>query len=460
MRRIGIITLILLTSIVLYSLDTTSVTQAAARQKANGGSPSLQVQTGPAVNAGEQVVVSVAYQGGGAGVASMSFSLDIDESCLAYASHAINAPNSFFANLFVDTGDSDGELDVVIASFNTLADQSALLAITFTTICQPGNGSQQNAAIEFANGVEFRNTSGQLVSGSATGSSVLILSAVTPTATTTSTPTPTATVVPATSTTTATPTNTTLPTATATATPANTTLPTATATATPNTTGVATATATPTATAAATATSTPTGSVTATATATMTDPQPTATATKTGTVEGTATATAATPSPTTTPTATNTLTAEATASPTITPTATPTLPPTATPTPQTIIASIALTRTATGVLLSWTTSQEIDSQGFYVFRTAFTSTIGVQQVAYLTEITDEFIPLTGLIPSKGSAGGAYTFLDETADPKITYAYLLVERKVDDTYIEYRQSLIVIGQEFENPYLFYLPLLVR
>ena len=111
-------------------------------------------------------------------------------------------------------------------------------------------------------------------------------------------------------------------------------------------------------------------------------------------------------------------------------------------------------------MLSWTTGQEIDSQGFYVFRAAFTTTLGVQQAAYLAEITDEFIPLTGLIPSKGSAGGAYTFLDETADPKITYAYLLVERKVDDTYIEYRQSLIVIGQEFENPYLFYLPLLVR
>lgn len=107
------------------------------------------------------------------------------------------------------------------------------------------------------------------------------------------------------------------------------------------------------------------------------------------------------------------------------------------------------------------TSQEIDSKGFYVFRAIVSERRATQLFSMTDDATDDFVPLTGLIPSKGKDGGKYSFVDETGDPKAAYLYLLVERKTDDTYIEYRDLIIPVGQQEELlPFRLYLPVIIR
>lgn len=314
--------------------------------------PSPVVLSIPTVQAdGAQVTVPVHFAHNGTGIASLAFSVDFDETCLALdpgdgngdgSPDAVNVivPGGFATYVGVNPGDGDGEVDVAVLDlslpFNALPD-GVLVTLTFNTLCQPAAGASYIAPVVFASDPpgDFTDIYGNARSGTTSNGAVVIGSGpppmATPTATSTSTSTaaPTATASPTVSPTTTgtpspTPTSTPQPTGTATATataPAPTATPTHTASATPTATPTLTATATPTLT--ATPTATPTASATATPTATVTAtptamPTPTATATPMVTVTPTDGPATATPTMTATPTSTPTLTS----TPALTPTQT------------------------------------------------------------------------------------------------------------------------------------------
>ena len=85
------------------------------------------------------------------------------------------------------------------------------------------------------------------------------------------------------------------------------------------------------------------------------------------------------------------------------------------------------------VVLTWTTSLEVNTDGFFLYRQDSNG-------------NTLFIPLTGLFPSVGAQGGLYQYRDNTVVLDNTYSYLLVERKKDGTLKEYTDliQVIVIG----------------
>lgn len=106
----------------------------------------------------------------------------------------------------------------------------------------------------------------------------------------------------------------------------------------------------------------------------------------------------------------------------------------------------ALHNDGNAVLITWQTSAEANTEGFYLYRAQATG-------------RTEFMPLTGLIPSVGAQGGAYQYLDETVVLNNEYAYLLVEKKQDGTLIEYENVPIGIGDPESRSQL-WLPLVIR
>jgi hypothetical protein len=99
------------------------------------------------------------------------------------------------------------------------------------------------------------------------------------------------------------------------------------------------------------------------------------------------------------------------------------------------------------VSLSWQTTAEINSIGFYVFRRD-------------VDNSDEFIPLTSLIESQGTAGGSYEFIDETIVLGRIYQYLLIEKKADGTLVEHREQILTIVTGTIGPNQLYLPVVLR
>lgn len=98
------------------------------------------------------------------------------------------------------------------------------------------------------------------------------------------------------------------------------------------------------------------------------------------------------------------------------------------------------------MLITWRTSAEANTEGFYLYRAQTTA-------------RTEFVPLTGLIPSVGAQGGNYQYVDETIALHNEYAYLLVEKKQDGTLLEYEDVPIGIGDP-ENRSQLWLPLVIR
>lgn len=436
---------------------------------------------------GATVAVPVAFQSNGASIGSLGFAIKFDDTCLTYVSHALNVPSAFAASMATpvdDDGDTlTDQINVLIFALSPTpvalpATQNPILTLNLTT---KAACTGTTVPVAFASGqTSFSDAATTLpVAGSTSDGSVAIAGA----ATATPTSTPTATTGP-TNTPTQTPTNTPVtPTGTPTNTPTKTTL-TPTMTPSPTRTTVNTPTATPTVPSDITGTPTQTPKPTKTATPTQT-PKPTKTATPTKTVTGTP--------PTATPTATSTMTptATATATATMTPTATATLPPaptatattvplatatatavpsqtptsTATPTPTPTATSstptatpvartlldfftVALHNNGNAVLITWQTSAEANTLGFYLYRTSGNARV-------------EFIPITGLVASAGPQGGAYEYVDETIDTSGEYTYMLVEKKDDGSLVEYEeegQDSIIIGDNQRNR--LWLPLVTR
>jgi len=444
--------------------------------------PSVTVGGGQIVNVGAQVSVPIIFQSNSNNISALSFSLDIDQTCLAFDitdSNSDGYPDAVafdikpagrfaFMSFSYDASDLDGEFDFAIADINEpfsyLQDSNNFVTLTFTTTCDPGVGNSRVANINFSDASKPTFGSGSSsVPGTGINGAVTISGtpAATSTATDMPTQTPTNTQEPTATATetetplpaTLTPTNTVvdIPTSTPTNIPTNTptsiptTMPTATSTivvpthtttSTPvHTATVATATALPSATPSATpmpsttaaATFTPTATqlvavATGTNTPTATALAPTATATQTSTATVTPTGTVATATATTTATSTR---VEAIATATVT--STPTLTPTE---PATIVTRFEATATDTMVEITWETSREVNSKGFYVYRFAAGNI--------------DFIPITSLISSKGEQGGLYTFIDEDVVVGQEYQYYLVERKNNDSLIAYTDLFRVIA----------------
>ncbi len=219
--------------------------------------PTLIIQS-QTTAAGSSVAVPIEFQAGDQDVASLAFSIDYDQTCLAFdPTDADNdslpdaitffVPQGFSITASFDGNDTDGEIDVVIVSNATpppsLADTNPLLTITFMTTCNP-TGASHLAPVSFGDdpGTTFGNPAGDAVPGVTVDGMVTVTAVATPTTPPTATVPPTATstgvpTLPPPATSTATPTDvpTLPPPATSTATPTDvpTLPPPATSTATP-----------------------------------------------------------------------------------------------------------------------------------------------------------------------------------------------------------------------------------
>lgn len=162
-----------------------------------------------AATTGVSVTVPIAFQHGGNAIGSTTFSIDFDESCLAFNEHdgnsdgrpdavRSNVPLAFRLSVSYNASDSDGELDMVIADYSfpiaSLPDHEALITVGFTARCLPDAGQIINAPVLFsqAPGASFSDANGLDVAGTTRSGLVAIQapSADSPTATPTSTPTP------------------------------------------------------------------------------------------------------------------------------------------------------------------------------------------------------------------------------------------------------------------------------
>lgn len=108
------------------------------------------------------------------------------------------------------------------------------------------------------------------------------------------------------------------------------------------------------------------------------------------------------------------------------------------------------------VVISWQTSSEGDTAGFYLYRRVETS-----RVRDAAQENGDFVPITPLIPSKGAQGGAYEFVDSDVQDGVEYSYLLVEKKNDGSLFDYDERIepIVIGGE-QPVYNLWLPMVAK
>ena len=189
--------------------------------------PTLTLGNDLLTSAGGVVVEPLTYQNNGGALSAVSFSLDLDQACLAFDPHDQNrdglpdaltfyTPLGFTVMVTVDLLDADSEIDIIIADlfppFMALPDRAPLLELHLQAVCQPAPGATSRGTVAFsaASPPSFSNLAGTSVNGNAVDGWVTIAGHV-PTAT----PSLTATaVVPATAIPTVTPTGTLLPTAT------------------------------------------------------------------------------------------------------------------------------------------------------------------------------------------------------------------------------------------------------
>lgn len=182
----------------------------------------LAMPTGIAAATGYSVTVPVAFQSGGNAVGSTTFSIDFDEGCLAFNERdgnndgrpdavRSNVPPAFRLSVSYNAGDTDGELDLVIADYSfpiaSLPNNDALLSVSFTAHCTPAAGAIITAPVLFSQApvASFGDANGVDVEGTTSNGSVAIQ------AEPLATPTPTVTVTPAPGTPSATPTITATP---------------------------------------------------------------------------------------------------------------------------------------------------------------------------------------------------------------------------------------------------------
>ena len=127
---------------------------------------------------GEQVEVPIVLSNNGAEIAAATFSIDFDETCLAFDptdgngdgipdAVALNVPAQLLKSVSYDPSDTDGEIDVAIFNFMQpfqLIPDGAVVTVTFTASCQPVENSE-TAVVAFSEAPtpSFGDTNGQSV---------------------------------------------------------------------------------------------------------------------------------------------------------------------------------------------------------------------------------------------------------------------------------------------------------
>lgn len=181
---------------------------AVARPAALPNTPALlAIPTDLVAAGGYSVTVPVVFQSGGNAVGSTTFSLDFDESCLAFDDRDGNndgrpdtvrfgAPLAFRSSASYNATDLDGELDVVIADYSlpiaSLPDLPELMTVRFTALCAPAAGEHIMAPVRFSTApvASFGDVNGLDVESSVSHGVVVIYNEVDLTPTTTPVVTP------------------------------------------------------------------------------------------------------------------------------------------------------------------------------------------------------------------------------------------------------------------------------
>lgn len=152
--------------------------------------PALAIEEAIPAAEHETVDVGVALYTAGASIAATAFSVDYDQTCLAFDDTdangdgvpdalAFHVPAGFAVTAFHDPGDGDGEIDILIADLappiSTLAD-GPLVTLTFTATCSPAAGSTILAPVVFSThpSATFGDGLAVDVAGTTTGGSVKI----------------------------------------------------------------------------------------------------------------------------------------------------------------------------------------------------------------------------------------------------------------------------------------------
>ena len=176
----------------LYILDHNRSRILIYRDRESG--PILGIPGNIPAHAGKTVSVPVNFTSNGHSIASTVFSVDFDQTCLAFDptdsdqdgipdAVTFNLPGAFDASVTFDGDDTDGELDFFIADlFPPLASlpDGTLATITFTATCQPAPGDSIIAPVGFSDdpSASFGNTEGQSVPGITIDGSVEILGGI------------------------------------------------------------------------------------------------------------------------------------------------------------------------------------------------------------------------------------------------------------------------------------------
>jgi hypothetical protein len=156
--------------------------------------PVLRIPSSILARAGGKVSVPVHFTGNGHQIASTTFSVDFDETCLVFDPSDnnrdgipdavdFNLPATFNATVTFEDEDTDGELDFMITDLlpplSSLPD-GVLVTISFTAMCHPTQGVSIIAPVNFSDDpiASFGNTDGQSVPGMTINGSVEIRSGI------------------------------------------------------------------------------------------------------------------------------------------------------------------------------------------------------------------------------------------------------------------------------------------
>jgi hypothetical protein len=173
------------------------------------GTPVLSLPSGAAPAADGLVTIPVQLAAAETSVASVLFSLDIDQTCLVFDpadanrdgvpdAVTINAPRAFAVSVGYNAQDSDGELDFVIADYSppyATLPSGVLATIRLGVACRPASGESLTLPLPFsqAPGASFALPNGSALRGVTVDGSILVDGGVAvppPAATATATPAP------------------------------------------------------------------------------------------------------------------------------------------------------------------------------------------------------------------------------------------------------------------------------
>jgi hypothetical protein len=112
------------------------------------------------------------------------------------------------------------------------------------------------------------------------------------------------------------------------------------------------------------------------------------------------------------------------------------------------LASFTAVRRAGAVVVNWVTTAEIDTWGFYLYRSADGSRASAVRVT----------PTIILGQGRGQGGAAYTWLDTEAQPGVTYSYWLQEVELNGKVNEYGPA--TTGSSTAAQHSIFLPVAFR